>query len=115
VCNALASATQFTFTSFDGGATWRRASPPPFPRGVPRRVAYQDDFNWWYIDVMTLYRSSDAGQTWTRAAENLPDWEIEPRAVDKKHAWAQLVSFGGYGLATTVDAGAHWTRVTVPR
>jgi len=106
----------FESASFDGGATWRFLPDAPF-RGASARqpvVAYQDDIHWWYVDAGTLYRSSDSGRTWTKASTQLPDWEFMPRAIDTKHAWAQVRGFGGYGLATTSDAGLHWTRVTVP-
>jgi photosystem II stability/assembly factor-like uncharacterized protein len=105
----------FQSISLDGGATWRFVPDPYNPR-VPVRsmVAYQDDVHWWFIDARVLYRSSDAGQTWSKAADHLPDWHFLPRAIDMKHAWAQIGVIGGSGLATTGDAGLHWTRVTVP-
>jgi photosystem II stability/assembly factor-like uncharacterized protein len=103
---------EFNFTSFDGGATWRVL--PPSPGRGPRFIAYSDDVNWWTI-YGALYRSSDAGQTWTRGSDNLlPNWEFQPRAIDAKHAWAQIGVDAGYGLATSADAGLHWTRVTLP-
>jgi photosystem II stability/assembly factor-like uncharacterized protein len=108
--------TFFESATFDGGATWRFLPVAPF-RGASARqsvVAYQDDIHWWYVAAGTLYRSADSGQTWTKASTQLPDWEFMPRAMDTKHAWAQVHGFGGYGLATTSDAGLHWTRVTVP-
>jgi photosystem II stability/assembly factor-like uncharacterized protein len=113
-CNAPG----FSFTSFDDGATWRMI--PPDPGRGPRFAAYADDVNWWSIDGTTLYRSSDAGQTWTKASESLPNWMFQPRALDKMHAWAQIgvvenLGSMGYGLATTADAGLHWTRVTIPQ
>lgn len=106
----------FQSASFDGGATWRLVPFAPFVGAATARpaVAYQDDVHWWFIYSGALYRSSDAGQTWTKAADRLPDWEFMPRVIDMKHAWAQVHGFGGYGLATTSDAGLHWTRVTVP-
>jgi photosystem II stability/assembly factor-like uncharacterized protein len=111
-CLCSPPASGFNVASFDGGATWRLL--PPVPGWGPRFIAYQDDVNWWAIEKKILYRSSDAGRTWTKAADNLPDWEFQPRAIDAKHAWAQITVMGGYGLATTSDAGLHWTRVTVP-
>jgi photosystem II stability/assembly factor-like uncharacterized protein len=108
--------SSFQSASFDGGATWRFVPKAPFlgASGRQSAVAYQDDVHWWFVDAGNLYRSSDAGQTWTKASTQLPDWEFIPRVIDAKHAWAQVRVFGGYGLATTTDAGLHWTRVTVP-
>ncbi|HEV2033313.1 MAG TPA: hypothetical protein VGU71_03810 [Candidatus Dormibacteraeota bacterium] len=107
----------FQSASFDGGATWRLVPFAPFIGSSTARpaVAYQDDVHWWFVYGGALYRSSDAGQTWTKAADRLPDGEFIPRAIDMKHAWAQVRGFDGYGLATTNDAGAHWTRVTTPQ
>jgi photosystem II stability/assembly factor-like uncharacterized protein len=101
------------FTSFDGGSTWRSFEFPSSMR--PVIAAFQDDSHWWMIDVGTLNRTSDAGQTWTKVSAQLLDWDFAPRAVDMTHAWARISVTGGYGLATTNDAGVHWTRVTIPR
>jgi photosystem II stability/assembly factor-like uncharacterized protein len=111
-CDCLPN-NRLDFTSFDGGATWR---PFTFMPGVrPFLTAFQDDSHWWSIDARTLRRTSDAGQTWTKVSDQLPDWEFQPRAIDMTHAWARLLVVGGYGLARTEDAGLHWTRVKVPQ
>ena len=102
----------FAFMSLDGGATWRPVSNPP---GV---LAYADDIHWWAVKGKVLYQSSDAGQTWISAPAQLPDWQwqLNPTTVDRQHAWARIMlSGGGFGLATTSDAGLHWTRVKVPQ
>ena len=112
------SPSSYFFESFDGGATWRSLPDAPSPNSPVRHVAaYQDDFHWWYVEAKALYRTSDAGQTWTKISDQLPDGLFVPRTIDMKHAWAQIAngSFNSYGLATTSDAGLHWTRVTVPR
>ena len=103
-------------TSFDGGVTWRYVPPPP------ATVAYQDANHWWAIKGSLLYKSSDAGQTWTQVTSALPDWVFRPELhiLDSKHAWVtvsvptSLSSPGGNGLAFTDDGGLHWTRATVP-
>jgi hypothetical protein len=107
------SARRLDLTSLDGGATWRSVQ---FMSGWrPLFTAFQDDTHWWFIDARTLYRSSDAGKTWTSVNTQLPAWEFAPRAVDMTHGWARISVTGGYGLATTSDAGLHWTRVTIPQ
>jgi photosystem II stability/assembly factor-like uncharacterized protein len=113
-CSCPANAS-FQSTSFDGGATWRFVPVAPFSSARRAFVAYQDDTHWWYVDAGALYRSSDAGQTWTKVADQLPAGEFMPKAIDMKHAWAQVRGSGGYGLATTADAGLHWTRVRIPQ
>lgn len=112
----LQSGQRFTFTSFDGGAGWRYVRPPP------GTVAFQDSSEWWAMGDTSLFKSSDAGQTWTEVTTALPDWMYRPNLyiVDPKHAWvsvsipASLSSPGGNGLAFTDDGGLHWTRAQVP-
>jgi photosystem II stability/assembly factor-like uncharacterized protein len=96
-------------TSFDKGGAWRYVPPPP------GEVAYQDAFHWWGIKGTVLSKSSDAGQTWSRITDTLPDWQFVPHVLDAKHAWAELTVVGGYGLALTNDGGLHWTRGNVPQ
>jgi photosystem II stability/assembly factor-like uncharacterized protein len=110
------SPSSFMATSFDGGATWRYAQPPP------GAVAYQDDFHWWGMHGLALSKSSDAGQTWTQITNQLPGWLFRPdlHVLDAKRAWvtmsvpASSSAPGGNGLAFTDDGGLHWTRVRVP-
>ena len=99
----------FMFTSFDAGATWTFVPPPP---GL---VGFQDDFHWWAITARMLYKSSDAGLTWTKVSNQLPDWQFVPYVLDSKHAWAELTVVGGHGLALTNDGGLHWSRADVPQ
>jgi photosystem II stability/assembly factor-like uncharacterized protein len=109
-------APPFIATSFDGGVTWRQVL---LPGGA---VAYEDSFHWWAMGDRSLYKSSDAGQTWTEVTRALPDWMYRPQLyiLDSKHAWvsvsvpASLSSPGGSGLAFTDDGGLHWTRAQVP-
>jgi photosystem II stability/assembly factor-like uncharacterized protein len=106
--DAQSQSTTFLFTSFDGGATWRYVQPPPGP------VAYQDLSHWWATEGTILFKSSDAGQTWTRVTDKLPDSQYLLYVLDSSHAWASASVLGGYGLAFSGDGGLHWTRATVP-
>lgn len=109
------------FTSFDGGSSWRRLSPPPGETTFADFV-FQDTFHWWAMRYGTLFKSSDAGQSWTEVAQEMDEWDYLPGIIDAKHAWAQMqVVFPstnppqGSGLAMSSDGGVHWTPVNVPQ
>jgi photosystem II stability/assembly factor-like uncharacterized protein len=108
------------FTSFDGGSTWRRLPPAPGETTFSDFV-FLDTFHWWAMRYGTLFKSSDAGQSWKEVVQQLDEWDYIPQAIDAKHAWALMtVVFPssnprqGTGLAITSDGGAHWTSVKVP-
>jgi photosystem II stability/assembly factor-like uncharacterized protein len=112
--------TPIGLTSFDGGSTWRRLAPPPGNTSYSDFI-FQDTFHWWAMRFGTLFKSSDAGQTWKQVSLQLDDWDYVPQVIDGKHAWAQLVATfpratpaQGTGLATTTDGGLHWNPVNVP-
>ena len=101
------------FASFDSGYTW-----PYVP--APGEIAVQDRLHWWAIKDTALYKSSDAGQTWRRITDTLPNWQFILHVLDGQHAWAELTVFGGFGLAVTGlaftnDGGLHWTQANVPQ
>jgi photosystem II stability/assembly factor-like uncharacterized protein len=107
-------------TSFDGGSTWRRLSPPPGETTFDDYV-FQDTFGWWAMRYGTLFKSPDAGQSWKEVAQELDEWDYLPGIIDSKHAWAQMrVVFPstnppqGTGLAMSSDGGVRWTPVNVP-
>lgn len=109
------------FTSFDGGSTWRRLVPAPGETNFGSFV-FVDAFHWWAIRYGTLFKSSDAGQSWKETVQLLDEWDYVPQVLDARHAWAQmLVVFPnanppqGTGLAMTSDGGIHWTPVNVPK
>ena len=115
------NASPVGLTSFDGGSTWRRLPPPPGETSYGDFI-FQDTFHWWAMRYGTLFKSSDAGQTWKEVSQQLDEWDYVPQLVDAKHAWAQMtVVFPGAnppqgtGLATTADGGIHWTPVNVPK
>lgn len=103
-------------TSFDSGATWRYIQPPS------ANVAYRDSDNWWAMSGSGLFKSSDAGQTWTEVTNTLPQWMYRPNLyiLDPEHAWVSVSAPAppsvpaASGLAFTDDGGVHWTRAQVP-
>lgn len=101
-------AFSFLFTSFDAGTTWRIV-----PR-LPGEISFQDAIHWWSIQGSALFKSADAGQSWTPVTDSLPNLQYIPHVLDAKHAWAVTIIAGGYGLATTSDGGLHWAATTVP-
>ena len=114
--------TQVGLTSFDGGGTWRRVAPPPGETSFGDFV-FQDTFHWWATRYGTLWKSSDAGQSWKQVAQQLDNWDYHPHVIDAMHAWAVLSTsvaparpaLPGIGLAMTSDAGLHWKQVNAPQ
>jgi photosystem II stability/assembly factor-like uncharacterized protein len=82
------------FTSFDEGSSWNYVPPRPIQILVASETfaeSFADALHWWAIDGGILYKSSDAGQTWTPFTElfaNAESWHYEAHVIDSKHAWA---------------------------
>jgi hypothetical protein len=96
------------------------STPPPEDSSWDR-TAFVDSLHWWTMTGGALWKSADAGQTWTYYGLQVDDWgEYLPHVIDSNHAWAQLVHNGPNesrlsGLSITADGGIHWTQVNVPR
>jgi photosystem II stability/assembly factor-like uncharacterized protein len=105
------------FTSFDGGASWTHVELRP-RQVFPGLDSFEDASRWWAIDGGVLYKSLDAGQTWTPAADELANgtfWVYVVHVIDSKHAWAGVEIGQVLGLVLTSDGGRNWTRVSVPQ
>jgi photosystem II stability/assembly factor-like uncharacterized protein len=67
----------------------------------------------------SLYKTSDAGRTWTLVSSQLDNLLYVVGVIDAQHAWARLESQSplrrGNGLALTADGGVHWTYTNVPK
>ena len=57
-----------------------------------------------------LFKTADAGQTWTQVDTYLPAQVQQLQILDARHAWGMT----GDGLAFTSDGGTSWTRVKLP-
>jgi photosystem II stability/assembly factor-like uncharacterized protein len=105
-----ATAESFLFISGDEGVTWKQIQFPP------GNLAFQDSTHWWATSINTLFKSTDAGQSWRQVATISPDRQFSaPGILDSMHAWASVFIMGGYGLALTSDGGLHWTEANVPQ
>jgi photosystem II stability/assembly factor-like uncharacterized protein len=107
----------FAYTSFDGGTTWRSVTPP---EGAPVwNVTFQDSSHWWTSYQGTVWKSSDAGQSWNSVYQQLDNWVFQPQFINATHGWADLfmgrAEGEASGLAVTSDGGVHWTQVDAPR
>jgi len=110
---------RLAYTSFDGGSTWRTLATPPGETTFTD-FAYQDAFHWWAMRFGTLWKTSDAGQSWKQVSQQTDDWDYRPQVIDAKNAVALLVGspgnqVAGSGLATTSDGGLHWKQVDAPQ
>src|ERR1700682_67756 len=103
----------YELTSFDSGASWRYGSSRRSSSGFGGVLSFQDAQRWWAIDGTNLYKSPDAGQTWTLVSQELPNGMGACQIFDSMHAWARFDS-EDRGLLRTDDGGLHWSRVTIP-
>lgn len=118
------------FTSFEGGSTWNYVDRPPadYQDIGYQGIGYQDAAHWWAATATgTLFKSSDAGQTWKQVSSHLPPGQYRFHFVDSQHAWAQVdtplvrseppnVIRGVVStLLSTSDGGLHWVKVATPQ
>jgi hypothetical protein len=105
----------YELTSFDAGASWISTTPPTATIApTDTSYGYQDSSHWWAVVGGVLYKSSDAGQSWTRVANTMPAGLSLLQVYDSRFAWARLSLATGEGLTYTTDGGLHWTSASVP-
>jgi photosystem II stability/assembly factor-like uncharacterized protein len=120
--SACARPDQAQFVSFDRGGTWARVSALPGAFSF-HDIAYQDVTHWWALGAGSLFKTSDAGQTWQQVNSMAPSGQSVLHVVDAQHAWAQLTTFvqtndGVIHLSAVVvtnDGGLSWSRVPQPQ
>jgi photosystem II stability/assembly factor-like uncharacterized protein len=109
--------------SEDGGATWRRATPP----GVPER-AFVNELTASPVDADTVFasidnhkegdyepyvlRSTDRGRTWRSIRGDLPDRHLV-WSLQQDHERPELLFAGTeFGIFFTLDGGSKWIRLS---
>lgn len=90
----------------DGGDSWVRIFPPiPFPDGV-QRLKIVDKYTLYVSSLQNLFRSNDAGNTWTEIPVPFPSgWIFN---MDWKGDFGVLTGAWGYVIKTT-NGGQDWT------
>jgi|GEM_PF-1923349 len=109
------------YTSFDLGATWAPATAPP---GVDfADITYQDGHHWWVIQNNSLWKTADAGESWTPVSDRVIYDHLAPTIIDSNHAWVQMPliddthlghPLSAWELEMTSDGGLNWSQVSVP-
>jgi photosystem II stability/assembly factor-like uncharacterized protein len=99
------------YTSFDGGDTWNPVTLPI--AGASDSFFFEDTRRWWLVEGIVLYKTSNAGESWTEFAR-VPSGLDLIQVLNSKYAWASLDEGHGAELASSADGGAHWTAVNVP-
>jgi photosystem II stability/assembly factor-like uncharacterized protein len=109
------------YYSDDLGATWRLVDAPlPQPEWLAD-VSFLDAAHWWVARYGFLYKTSDAGVSWTRVlVDALPEgWNVGPvHVIDVDHGWWTMIATDDSrdnALMTTSDGGASWRAVNMPR
>ena len=108
------------YYSDDRGDTWRALHPLPEPEWL-YNATFLDATHWWVARYGFLYKTSTAGQDWSRVlVRPLPGgWNIGPaHAIDVDHGWWSMTSTTDSldsALMMTSDGGADWRTVSMPQ
>jgi hypothetical protein len=118
----LDQATDEMYVSEDAGSSWHRATLPASLFDYTQ-VSFLDSVHWWLIQGTVLFKTADAGLTWSDTGEVVYD-HLSPTIIDAKHAWARVQttddSIPGlrpntvWELDLSVDGGLQWKTMTVP-
>jgi photosystem II stability/assembly factor-like uncharacterized protein len=105
-----AAAHQAILRSLDGGSTWLPvlSSPTRFGNAVLEIDSLQPDTIYASAGSGALFRSSDAGNTWTRASPAVGS--VQSLAIDPANG-SNLLAGTNNGLYRSSDRGNSWTNV----
>jgi photosystem II stability/assembly factor-like uncharacterized protein len=93
----------------DGGWCWQQ----PLPSGNPRNDSFFTSATTLFLagNEGELFKSIDAGTTWTRQPSGVSSSLIAIRFSSAQHGWALTTD---HVVLRTTDAGATWSQKTIP-
>lgn len=96
----------------DGGRSWSTVTLP----SAVGAVGFFDARHWWWIGDGLTAGSADGGVTWTQPTDIgvIPPLPGSLQVLDRQHAWFAGAPAARALLATTADAGEHWTSMALP-
>ena len=104
------------WATVNGGNHWTKVSNSLPKRWVTRLVADRWDANTAYVclsgfrhdePIAQLYKTIDAGQTWTSVAGNLPDVPVNDLILDPLDPSVWYIATDA-GVFSTINAGSTW-------
>lgn len=104
------------FVSEDGGATWHEHSPPSSAHQYGNRISAGPVLGTAYAVLggssgPRLFRTHDAGYTWTDIGQGLPDLTLNALIADPRQAGHLILSTDA-GIAYSADDGQTWQDVS---
>ncbi|HKR05792.1 MAG TPA: T9SS type A sorting domain-containing protein [Bacteroidia bacterium] len=115
------------YQTFDAGATWTLVPGANLPAltnsaeyGITNLFSHAGGSVWFGTTYGDVYRSTDGGTTWTKAATGLPPYTVagggrqdiaDISFSDAMNGLALQVNAIGYLLAQTTDGGLTWNTI----
>jgi photosystem II stability/assembly factor-like uncharacterized protein len=93
----------------DGGTTWQRQAAVVGTQGDANEVSLVGTSAVWLACDTTLFRSADAGASWTENSAS--EFTLGISAVNSMEAWAVRASYNG-SIYHTTDGGTNWTQIS---
>jgi|GEM_PF-1504971 len=100
------SDTALHWSTTDQGQSWTSSPYDPSFTGLIMATDFVDANTGWAVGSDgAIYKTTDAGSTWTPQVSGYSGWLLGVAFADANHGWA----VGSGGIIATADGGATWT------